>query len=211
MLKNRPSTTGTVCLLLALIMTIGLCTKLSGQDKLQNAQKKYEMTLAKTTKSDASSAKETTFADHSPGHLAFLFMAGAIAISAMILPGISGAFILLLFGVYFEILEAISNRDLVIIGVVAIGCCLGILVFTRFLNFVLAKYHDQTVMVLVGLMTGSLAGLWPFQAFELVGSKRIDLAPIIPTIDGNFYWTLVSFIAAGALVLSFLKLDKKNN
>ncbi len=92
----------------------------------------------------------------------FLMLSGAIAICAMILPGISGAFLLVLLGKYEFILSAVNNRELMPIIYVGIGAIVGILVFSRALKWLFGHYHDLTVALLIGLMIGSLRKLWPF-------------------------------------------------
>ena len=135
---------------------------------------------------------------------------GAVAISAMILPGISGSFVMLLFGVYFEILSAINNRDLMLLMTFAIGCSVGLLAFTRLLNFLLERYHDFTVSFLVGLMIGSLYGLWPFREFEVVNSQRVDFAHVLPRIDTNLAITFVAFLLGCIIILIFDWFEKLN-
>jgi len=94
----------------------------------------------------------------------FLFVSGAVAICAMILPGISGAFILVLLGKYHFVLEAVNNRDILTLFLVASGAGLGLVVFARFLNWLFNKYHDLTIAVLTGLMLGSLRKVWPWKS-----------------------------------------------
>lgn len=92
----------------------------------------------------------------------FLILCGAVAISAMILPGISGSFLLVLLGKYEFILSAINTRDVLPIIYIGIGAVIGIVVFARVLKWVFARFHDITVAVLIGLMIGSLRKIWPF-------------------------------------------------
>lgn len=98
-----------------------------------------------------------------PGSLWYLFISGMIAICAMILPGISGSFILLLLGSYATILAAVNDRNLVSIGVFAAGCVVGILAFSRVLKFMFDRFHDITVAVLSGFLLGSLNKIWPWK------------------------------------------------
>lgn len=93
----------------------------------------------------------------------FIFLSGAIAICAMILPGISGSFILLLLGKYSFILEAIKEFNLFVIIIFGTGCLTGLLGFVRILSKLLQRYHDQTMMLLAGIMIGSLAKVWPWK------------------------------------------------
>jgi len=148
------------------------------------------------------------------GRMAFLVLCGAIAISAMVLPGVSGSFIMILLGVYFDVLQAVKDWDMVILSLVAGGCVLGLLLFTRLLKWVLARFHDVTIAFLTGLMAGSLVGLWPFRDFKLVQDdsidffERVDFGWIAPPIDANTLWTLVAFLIGSGLVMAFVKHDQ---
>lgn len=93
----------------------------------------------------------------------FIFLSGFIAICAMILPGISGSFILLLMGKYEYILSALKDLKIGIIVVFAIGCVSGLLAFSHVLTWLLKKYHDIAVALLAGFMVGSLNKVWPWK------------------------------------------------
>lgn len=99
----------------------------------------------------------------SPDTLWFIFLAGMLAICAMILPGISGAFILLLLGKYQFMINALLEFNLLIIFVFALGCVVGILSFSRLLSLILLHYHGVTVALLAGFMLGSLNKVWPWR------------------------------------------------
>lgn len=99
----------------------------------------------------------------SPDALWFTFVSGAIAICAMILPGISGSFILLILGKYEQILEAVSNKDILTLGVFALGCVIGILSFSRVISWLLNRYYATTIGLLSGFMLGSMNKLWPWK------------------------------------------------
>lgn len=92
------------------------------------------------------------------------FFAGALAICAMILPGISGSFILLLLGMYAPVLLAVRELQLTIILLFAAGCLVGLLSFSRLLNWLLKHYHDATLALLTGVVVGALYRLWPWQS-----------------------------------------------
>jgi len=113
----------------------------------------------------------------------FVFLSGAIAISAMILPGISGAFILVLLGKYQFILEAVNQRDFFILSVFVLGVVVGIVSFVRILGWLFNKYHDLTVTVLTGVVIGSLRKIWPWK--EIVRSITTDHGKIIPIEEIN--------------------------
>ncbi len=99
----------------------------------------------------------------SPDALWFTFVAGAIAICAMILPGISGSFILLILGKYEPVLHAVSARDFVTLGIFALGCVVGLLSFSRVISWLLKRYYSITIGVLSGFMLGSINKLWPWK------------------------------------------------
>lgn len=103
--------------------------------------------------------EEATVSD--PSLLVFLG-AGALAICAMILPGISGSLILLLVGMYAAVLEAVNQRDLLVIGVFLLGAVAGLAVFSQLLYWALRRHHDVILGGLIGLMAGSLRVLWPW-------------------------------------------------
>ena len=93
----------------------------------------------------------------------FIFVSGMVAICAMILPGISGSFILLIFGKYEFILTALKNFNFLVMITFAAGCLLGILSFTRVIAWFLKRYHDRTIALLAGFMIGSLYKIWPWK------------------------------------------------
>jgi putative membrane protein len=101
----------------------------------------------------------------------FIFIAGAVAICAMILPGISGAFILLLFGKYEFILSSLKDFDVKVVVVFALGCATGILTFARVISWLLNRYYNMAVALLAGFMVGSLNKVWPWKQ---VLTYRID-------------------------------------
>jgi len=93
----------------------------------------------------------------------FLFFAGALAICAMILPGISGAFILVIIGAYSPVLEALNNRDIKTILIIGAGAVIGLLSFSKLLKWLFEKYHRLTLAVITGFMIGSLNKIWPWK------------------------------------------------
>lgn len=101
---------------------------------------------------------------NTPETLPFIFLCGAIAICAMILPGISGSFILVLLGKYHFILDAVGRLDLLVLSVFTVGTATGIIFFVRFLNWLLQRYYVFTMAALTGLMIGSLRKIWPWKS-----------------------------------------------
>lgn len=139
----------------------------------------------------------------------YIFLSGAIAICAMILPGISGSFILVLMGSYHIVLNALHDKELGLIGLFAAGCLVGILSFARLLKFLFSKYKEITIALLTGFMIGSLYKVWPWK-------EKIGSAPIVVHSDGkedwmttnvlptNFEGDALLFPAIACLLLGFL-------
>ena len=113
----------------------------------------------------------------------FIFIAGAIAICAMILPGISGAFILLILGKYQFILTAVSNFDIPILLVFGLGIIAGLLSFSRFLSFLLNSFRDMTIAVLAGFIIGSVNKIWPWK--ETISTRLNSHGDLVPLIQNN--------------------------
>ncbi|WP_019342415.1 DUF368 domain-containing protein [Stutzerimonas stutzeri] len=112
-----------------------------------------------------------------------LFFAGAIAICAMILPGISGSFILVLLGLYPVVLGAVKALDLGVMLTFAAGCLVGLLSFARVLSWVLRRWRDLTLAFLTGLMLGSLNKVWPWK--ETLTWRTNSHGEPVPLLEQN--------------------------
>lgn len=132
-----------------------------------------------------------TSSERTDASLLFVFGAGALAICAMILPGVSGSFLLLTLGMYEYIIGAVNERDLAIIVVFATGCVLGLALFSSALNWALETHRDRVLAGLTGLMVGSLRVLWPWP----VGTEESGLAA-----PGEL-WGLAIVIAVAAAIV----------
>jgi putative membrane protein len=128
----------------------------------------------------------------------FLFMCGFLAICAMILPGISGAYILVLLGKYHFTLEAVNNKDIGTLFILTLGAAVGLLSFVRVLSWLLKRYHDLTMAVLMGLMLGSLRRIWPWK--ETVTTFIDSNGKEIPGLQIN----IIPPQLGGEVVLAFL-------
>ena len=100
-----------------------------------------------------------------------VFGAGMLAICAMILPGISGSFILLLLGMYSVILGAVSRADFSMLTIFVLGCAAGLMLFSRLLSCLLSRFHGATLSVLTGFLAGSLVMVWPWRESAITASK----------------------------------------
>lgn len=117
------------------------------------------------------------------GNKAFFFISGMIAICAMILPGISGSFILLLLGSYYAVLNAVHDKDFVILGIFTLGCLVGLLAFSRILDYLFKKFKEVTLAVLTGFLIGSLNKIWPWK--ETVKWRLDSKGEKVPFIQDN--------------------------
>ncbi len=118
-----------------------------------------------------------------PDALWYVFLSGAIAICAMILPGISGSFILLLLGSYQLVLTSIKDFKIGIIAVFGAGCIVGLLSFSKLLSWMFKKYHDLTIAILTGFLVGSLNKIWPWKF--TVSNRTNSHGEIVPFIQEN--------------------------
>ena len=130
-----------------------------------------------------------------------IIAAGALAICAMILPGISGAFVLLLLGLYDPITEAVAERELGTVALFALGAALGLGLFSRLLQYVLERWRDAVIVVLMGLMAGSLRVLWPWPVgdadAEGFGNAALGAPPASDLLRAIVVATVAAAVAAG--------------
>jgi putative membrane protein len=142
----------------------------------------------------------------------FLFMSGAVAICAMILPGISGAFVLVLLGKYHYVLQAVNNRDLFTLFLVTAGAVTGLILFSRLLNWLFWKHHDFAMALLTGLMLESLRKVWPWKkgfgpATEIAaGTATTSQENVLPCCWDGEIGLAISLAVAGFLLVFFLNL-----
>lgn len=120
---------------------------------------------------------------------------GAVAICAMILPGVSGSFLLVMLGMYGDVLGAVTDRDLLPLGLFVAGCVIGLAAFSRLLAWLLDNHHDRVVASMIGLMLGSVRVLWPWPAGTSnteLGAPRGDvLFPVLLAAAGFLFVLLL--------------------
>jgi len=192
-----------VTIFLAVVMIVFLSFLTTGEETIEKEQAKIEM-------------EETAGAESAGGlesivDYAVLFLSGALAISAMALPGVSGSLIMLLMGKYFVLLQAVNDRNLLILLVFVLGTLFGIILFTRVINFMLRKFHDLTMGFLTGLVAGSLWAIWPFKnTFTLTNGEKIYLSNKLPTDFGaNEVLVLIAVVLGGGLVMGMMIISKR--
>ena len=136
----------------------------------------------------------------------------------MILPGISGSFVLLIIGKYYYVLEAVNNRELFTLLIIATGAGFGLITFSRFLNWLLKRHHDLTIAILTGLMLGSLRKVWPWK--KTIQGMTDSHGNVLPLVKANILppqWNsevalALSLMVFGGLVVFSLDLwAKKKN
>ncbi|QBA64594.1 DUF368 domain-containing protein [Muriicola soli] len=149
--------------------------------------------------------------------LPYLFLSGALAICAMILPGISGAFILVLLGSYKTVLDAVHERNVITLATVFVGAIFGLLSFARLLKWMFQHYKDITLALLTGFIIGSLNKIWPW---KIVIESRVFDGKSIPVLEENvspfaysgepqLLWAILLAIAGFSLIFMLEKLAAK--
>tara|TARA_R110002051_G_scaffold8755_1_gene35991 strand:+ start:93602 stop:94516 length:915 start_codon:yes stop_codon:yes gene_type:complete len=152
----------------------------------------------------------------SSGSLPFIFLSGAIAICAMVLPGISGSFILVLLGSYKTVLEAVNAKDFGVIVTFAFGAAFGILSFARVLKWMFTNYKNATLAVLTGFILGSLNKIWPWKNITeilKIGKKEIiideNISPFSFVGDNQLTFAIVAAIFGFSLIFILEKSASK--
>ncbi len=139
---------------------------------------------------------QDTVAQISDPQLWAFFLAGALAICAMILPGISGSFILVLLGMYGPLLRAVTDGDFPLLGVFVLGTVVSLALFSQILHKALTLYHDTVMAVLVGLMAGSLRVLWPWPAgVDSTAIGMPDSSVLLASVIGVTAFVIVIVVA----------------
>lgn len=165
---------------------------------------------------------------YAPDEYVYIGLCGALAISATVLPGISGSLVLILMGAYFDVISAISslrtlNPDTVVyLGVFGLGVGLGGLMFARLVSFVLSRYYNATMGFLIGLMAGSLYALWPFkqtivmarqyvkQSGQVVALENVMIQTninVLPGKDDPLAAAFIFFLLGCAIMAAFVRAE----
>lgn len=152
----------------------------------------------------------------STGSLPFIFFSGAIAICAMVLPGISGSFILVLLGSYKIVLDAVNEKDLSIVITFSLGALFGILSFAKLLKWLFVNYKDATLAILTGFILGSLNKIWPWKNITeiiQIGKKEIivdqNISPFAFEGDNQLSFAIVAAIIGFSLIFILEKTASK--
>ena len=144
-----------------------------------------------------------------------MMLYGAICVIAMILPGLSGSFLMLIFGQYSRVWSAVGDLshfhvrpgDVMMLVFLALGGVIGLGAFVHLLNFLMKRYYNATVAALIGFMAGALPRIWPWQHAIDENRWKLDL----PAADGSLLWVILCALAGLALVLVIESLAGKKN
>lgn len=147
-----------------------------------------------------------------------LFWSGAVAIMAMILPGISGSFLLFILGQYRFVMEAVKSFDVITLIPFVLGIAIGIMTFSRVLTWLLNRFRRVTITLLIGFMVGSLWKIWPFrQVLETATNPKGEIVPVReavvwPDVTSGQFWLSLGLCIAGFVIITVLdNLQSKAN
>ena len=223
-----------VNLLVGLAITVGIAAAVDPAEKAQRksdlyqAQTQSNVSQIESSDSDDPDVSRFSFiGKYSASDYLLIFAAGAVAISAMVLPGISGSLMMILMGQYFILIRAISSfisewllDDLLFLGVCGLGMGLGLLLTARLVEIALRKAHDATMAFLTGLIIGSLYALWPFKEMLILDEVQRDGSILegrtvasninqFPT-DVSVWLPVLGIMALGAAVMwGVMRLESK--
>ena len=144
---------------------------------------------------------------HTPDDLWYITLCGAVSVCTMILPGVSGSFMLLVMGKYDYIMKAldVTALNIPVIIAFALGCVVGILAFTKFLHWLLGKWEKQTILVLLGFILGSLVKVWPWSNPDALTAAGIDTSLTLPGWPGALLWAVIGIVFVAVLEISARK------
>ncbi len=202
--------------LLGVIVTVSVSCMVNPYDKVKiksnNFERQYQLQYPDgNTDKVAQKNDQAARTIEKPGIFAFIgkytmeeyvyaAICGAVAISAMVLPGISGSLVLILMGAYFDIISALAalksgHMDtLIFLGCFGIGIVVGGLVFSRLINFALKRYYNATMAFLIGLMAGSLYALWPFKKVIIMARQYVRQDSGIAIIENARVYTNINIL-----------------
>ena len=143
-----------------------------------------------------------------PDTAPYLFLCGMMAICVMLLPGISGSYLLLLLGKYALVITAVGMLQWTILLPFITGMVAGMLAFAPLLAWLLRRWRHQTLLLLTGLMIGSLPRIWPFQerSYALIEGKKklLTSTPVLPVLEGTMIWEVGALVIAGMTLVALM-------
>jgi putative membrane protein len=217
------------------ILTLFVSLSVNPYDKTKGKSDIYKARLeSKEVKISTKADSDKTFSyigRYTPADFGYSAFCGAIAISAMVLPGISGSLVMILMGEYFEVISAISGMKtlhldyFVFLGCLAIGMLIGLLLFAKLVDFIFKRYYNITMSFLLGLMVGSLYTLWPFKEYIIMdqyvkhsGTITMIKDAIVYTNKNTLWETpqqlisvIISSLIGSAIMFFFVKKESLKN
>lgn len=238
MLK-RFDTWAVVCLLAGAGITVWVSVMVNPYDKIKiksdHLARAFQVQSAPAAGQDGSvpepgktvsTVQGYSFGGYSSGDYLYIALCGTLAISATVLPGVSGSLVLILMGAYFDVISAISEltsfhmETFIFLGIFGLGVGFGGLLFARLVSFVLSRYYNATMAFLGGLMAGSLYALWPFKKTVLMAQQYVKQAGevvclenvavqtninVLPTMDDPLIPAFVFFILGCMIMMLFVR------
>jgi putative membrane protein len=146
----------------------------------------------------------------------YLVLCGMVAICSMILPGLSGSYILLLMGNYLLVLQAISGFEFRVLLPIGVGCAVGLVLFSRLLSYLFAHFRDLTIALLTGFVAGSLLIIWPWKNtiyMEVMEGKEkaIGYEWLLPPLDLSLLWAVLLMMVGFVVVYWMEKVELKRS
>ena len=211
---------------LGAICTIYVTYEVNPYEKVKNKSEFYAGEYSENKAFDKEKKDASTFSftgKYTFDEYGYAFICGAVAVSAMVLPGISGSLVLILMGEYFEVISAISGlktlnwENLAFLGCFGMGIIFGGLLFARLITAVLKRYYNATMAFLMGLMIGSLYALWPFKKSIIIAEQYIKKDGVIVVVENMRIYTNINeipqmgsqllsplvFFIIGCIIMSF--------
>lgn len=222
-----------LCLLAGIALTVWVSAMVNPYDKIKTKSdhlaRAYQTQAASTAVPDTVAEAEKPVSPvqgYSSGDYLYIALCGALAISATVLPGVSGSLVLILMGSYFDVISAISElksfhlETFVFLGIFGLGVVFGGLLFARLVSFVLSRFYNATMGFLGGLMAGSLYALWPFKKTVIMAQQYVKQAGdiiclenvavqtninVLPTSHDPVIAAFVFFVLGGIIMMFFVR------
>nr|WP_319395878.1 DUF368 domain-containing protein [uncultured Desulfobacter sp.] len=196
-----------VCLIAGIALTVWVSAMVNPYDKIKmksdHLAQAYQVKFAAAGGQEAaaeSGKPVSPVQGYSSGDYLYIMICGALAISATVLPGVSGSLVLILMGSYFDIISAISElkflhlETFIFLGIFGLGVVFGGLLFARLVSFVLSRYYNATMGFLGGLMAGSLYALWPFKETVFMAQQYVKQAGAVVRLENVAVQTNINIL-----------------
>ena len=208
MLK-RFDTWAVLCLLAGIGITVWVSAMVNPYDKIKmksdHLARAFQVQSAAAGQGEPEAGKKVLpVQGYTSGDYLYIALCGALAISATVLPGVSGSLVLILMGTYFDVISAISElksfhpETFIFLGIFGLGVAFGGLLFARLVSFVLSRYYNAAMAFLGGLMAGSLYALWPFKETVLMARQYVKQAGEVVCLENVVVQTNINVLPSGS-------------